>query len=134
MTIFTWRLLAKSLLHVILPPTFRLLARGFSLPHRRFYTPATDYKNVPSEFSNSDGLGGLRAVPSVIDLPMTGVGVEIDGADFSGREVEVSGIGRGRGDQVKMRSNGQCKDVTEKNRVHWGASDKPLVKHYDADG
>src|ERR1700732_1936696 len=60
--IFAWRILAKSILHMILPPTFRLLAQAFTLPHRRFYTPATDYKNVPSEL-------GLRPIPSVIDLP-----------------------------------------------------------------
>lgn len=58
--IVTWRILAKQTLHSILPPTFRLLAQLFTLPHRRFYTPATDYSSVD---------GGLRAVPSVFDLP-----------------------------------------------------------------
>jgi hypothetical protein len=86
--IFVWRLLAKSALHLILPPTFRLLARVFSLPHRRFYTPATEYKSVPSEFhSSGEGGGfGLHPIPSVIDLPSTG-GVGIG--------IEVGGIGSG---------------------------------------
>ncbi|KDR76501.1 hypothetical protein GALMADRAFT_120678 [Galerina marginata CBS 339.88] len=84
--IFTWRLLAKSTLHLILPPTFRLLARAFRLPHRRFYTPATEYKSVPSEFhSAGEGGGfGLHPIPSVIDLPSTG-----------GVNIEVGGIGSG---------------------------------------
>jgi len=72
LVIFTWRILAKSILHLILPPTFRLLAQAFTLPNRRFYTPATDYKNVPSEL-------GLRPIPSVIDLPEhLGMEMEMD--------------------------------------------------------
>lgn len=44
-------------------PTFiPSLAQGFALPNRQFYTPATDYKNVPSEL-------GLRPIPSHINLP-----------------------------------------------------------------
>ncbi|EPT05759.1 hypothetical protein FOMPIDRAFT_1045062 [Fomitopsis schrenkii] len=60
--IFVWRILAQSILHVVLPPIFRLLAHAFTLPHRRFYTPATDYTSVPPE-------KGLYPIPSVIDLP-----------------------------------------------------------------
>ncbi|KAJ7020093.1 hypothetical protein C8F04DRAFT_1361006 [Mycena alexandri] len=50
LTIFAWRLLAKALLHRALPPTFRFLATHvpYPLPHRRFYTPATDNTRVPS--------------------------------------------------------------------------------------
>ncbi|EPT05787.1 hypothetical protein FOMPIDRAFT_1045088 [Fomitopsis schrenkii] len=59
---FAWRILAKSILHVVLPPIFRLLAHAFTLPHRRFYTPATDYTSVPPE-------KGLYPNPPVIDLP-----------------------------------------------------------------
>ncbi|TFK70137.1 hypothetical protein BDN72DRAFT_959047 [Pluteus cervinus] len=90
--IFTWRILAKSLLHLILPPTYRLLARGVSLPSRRFYTPATDYKSVPSEFGGGVGGHGLRPIPSVIDLPSSG-----------GVGVEVGGIGSGSGVGVEGR-------------------------------
>ncbi|KAH9916229.1 PAP2-domain-containing protein, partial [Amylocystis lapponica] len=60
--IFAWRIFAKSLSHMVLPPIFRLLAQLFTLPHRRFYTPATDYTNVPPE-------KGLHPIPSLIDLP-----------------------------------------------------------------
>lgn len=47
---------------MVLPPFFRFLAQLFTLPHRRFYTPATDYTSVPPE-------KGLHPIPSVIDLP-----------------------------------------------------------------
>ncbi|TFY53347.1 hypothetical protein EVJ58_g9506 [Rhodofomes roseus] len=58
LVIFIWRILAKSMMHFVLPPLFRLLAHAFTLPHRRFYTPATDYKNVPAE-------KGLYPIPCV---------------------------------------------------------------------
>ena len=70
LAIFAWRIFAKFLLHRILPPTFRFLSQLVTLPHRRFYTPATDYKNVPfSPDLQGRGSGGLRAIPSVLDLP-----------------------------------------------------------------
>jgi len=62
--IFAWRIVAKTTLHLLLPPLFRGLARLFTLPHRRFYTPATDYKGPVPEVE-----GGLRSIPSVIDIP-----------------------------------------------------------------
>jgi len=80
-SIFAWRIIAKSALHVILPLLLRLLARFFCLPQQHFYTPATDHKSVPSEF-HSDSPGGftLHPIPSVIDLPSTvGVGVDVGG-------------------------------------------------------
>jgi len=101
LVIFTWRLLAKSALHLILPPTFRLLARVFQLPNRRFYTPATEYKFVPSEFAvTSQGLGVLHPIPSVIDLPnQVGVGVGMDeGVSASSIKDRLGGI------EVKLRS------------------------------
>lgn len=62
--IFAWRIVAKTTMHSVLPPLFRGLARLFTLPHRRFYTPATDYKGPVPEVE-----GGLRSIPSVIDIP-----------------------------------------------------------------
>ena len=49
LVIVMWCILAKSVLHMILPPKFLLLAQAFMLPNRRFYTLATDYTNIPSE-------------------------------------------------------------------------------------
>ncbi|THU78390.1 hypothetical protein K435DRAFT_887845 [Dendrothele bispora CBS 962.96] len=112
--IFTWRLLAKSLLHLILPPMFRFLSRMFSLPNRRFYTPATDYKSVPSEFNSSESGLGLRPIPSVIDLPGTGLGVGI----------EVGGIGSGVG--VDGRNRSEIKSRAEKGKVN-GVMEKDSV-------
>ncbi|KAG5647237.1 hypothetical protein DXG03_000772 [Asterophora parasitica] len=143
LVIFAWRLLAKSALHLILPPTYRGLARVFSLPKRRFYTPATDYKNVPSEFSGT----GLHPIPSVIDLPSSGgVGIEVGGIGSG-----VSGVSS-RGNAIKLRG-GSTISESEKGRVGHGrdvsngngrlpypeeklreGKDGQDVAHYDADG
>ncbi|KAF9265034.1 acid phosphatase/Vanadium-dependent haloperoxidase [Marasmius fiardii PR-910] len=141
--IFAWRIFAKSLLHVILPPTFRFLSHLFTLPSRRFYTPATDYKNVPSEFhfdldQPGGGLSGLRPIPSVIDLPSTvKVGVEEDGV---GSGMDVSGLGNGMklrgkngvvGNETMMNGN---ETMSENRGGREEGLDKPDgVKHYDAE-
>ncbi|KAF8839582.1 acid phosphatase/Vanadium-dependent haloperoxidase [Paxillus ammoniavirescens] len=119
--IFVWRLLAKSVLHAVLPPVFRALAQCFKLPHRRFYTPATDYNHLPVE-------NGLHPIPSVIDL--NGV-MEVSGVN--GGEYSRDGVKRrGRNGVVKFNSNvGQGLEdgkfsETEKS---WAVQ----VQHYDAD-
>ncbi|KAG6865552.1 hypothetical protein C0991_001556 [Blastosporella zonata] len=132
LVIFVWRLLAKSALHLILPPTFRGLARVFSLPNRRFYTPATDYKSVPSEFSGN----GIHPIPSVIDLPSSaGVGIEVGGIGSGVRSASEY-----RTNEIKMRGNG----TSEKGSLEQG-NNQPVgavpelgeksknVKHYDAE-
>jgi dihydrosphingosine 1-phosphate phosphatase len=136
LVIFAWRLIAKPTLHIVLPPTFRLLAQIFTLPHRRFYTPATDYKSVPAE-------NGLHPIPSVIDLP-TQIEEVVDG----------SGIGRPtlRGPYqraIKHRSGykhpglNKANGLKEKSTSFVNGSELALdtndvelelVKHYDADG
>ena len=60
-------------MHFLLPPLFRGLARLFTLPHRRFYTPATDYNGPVPEVE-----GGFRSIPSVIDIPRM---LELEGGD-----------------------------------------------------
>ncbi|KAG7087336.1 hypothetical protein E1B28_013312 [Marasmius oreades] len=142
--IFAWRILAKSLLHITLPPTFRFLSHLFTLPKRRFYTPATDYKNVPSEFhfdldQPGGGLSGLRSIPSVIDLPSAvKVGVEEDGVRSGmhvgglGSEMKLrgkNGVVNGNGTLMNGRGNS-----SEKGRGREEGLDKPDdVKHYDAE-
>ncbi|RDB18722.1 Dihydrosphingosine 1-phosphate phosphatase YSR3 [Hypsizygus marmoreus] len=140
LVIFIWRLLAKSALHLILPPTFRGLARVFSLPNRRFYTPATDYKSVPSDFSGT----GLHAIPSVIDLPSSGgVGTEVGGIGSG-----VGGVSALGANKIKLRG-GSNSDASEKGRSEMNGhalangngqelggkdtKDGQPVKHYDAD-
>ncbi|KAG2089314.1 PAP2 superfamily-domain-containing protein [Suillus discolor] len=124
LVIFVWRILAKSLLHIVLPPLFRLLASSFDLPHRRFYTPATDYQHMPVESS-------LRPIPSFIDLP----GV-----------LEVSAIRErsalGRTSEVKRRGAKSNNDSPSANGENYSGSElensngsyqRKEVKHYDAD-
>ncbi|KAL1738138.1 hypothetical protein HDZ31DRAFT_51449, partial [Schizophyllum fasciatum] len=142
MIIFAWRLLAKSALHIILPPTFRFFAKVVDLPNRRFYTPATDYKSVPSEFVDERGGFRLHAIPSVIDLPsMSGMEVGGVGSGVSGHSVAYR---MGESEMKLRQGNGV---VTEK--AHNAADAQPLarpgssspreetmvqrLKHYDAD-
>ncbi|KAF9474578.1 hypothetical protein BDN70DRAFT_815445 [Pholiota conissans] len=155
LVIFAWRIIAKSTLHLILPPTFRLLARAFSLPRRRFYTPATEYKSVPSEFhSPIDGGGfGLHPIPSVIDLPgMGGVSVEVGGIGSGVRGVSRasnfrsgdlknrSGVGNGKilnGLNGTSMVNGEKNEIANpivQDRESSGKDEsQESVKHYDAD-
>ena len=125
------------MLHLVLPPTFRLLARAFQLPHRRFYTPATQYTSVPSEFAaGGPGAFGLHSIPSVIDLPGAGgVSVEVGGIGSGTR-----GVSHGRAD-LKNRAGAGARG--EKGAGGPAAQDReragkdgPVggVKHYDADG
>jgi dihydrosphingosine 1-phosphate phosphatase len=126
LAIFAWRLAAKATLHALLPPTFRLLSRGFALPHRRFYTPATDYSSVPAE--------GLHPIPSVIDLLGHGMEVEQDVLVTS-----ASGLKEG----IIRRPNGKARRLPSEESGRFQEKDIRLsaidvkgedVKHYDADG
>ncbi|KAG6871786.1 hypothetical protein C0995_016626 [Termitomyces sp. Mi166 len=136
LVIFVWRLLAKSALHLILPPTFRGLARVFNLPNRRFYTPATDYTSVPSEFSGD----GIHPIPSVIDLPSSAeVGIEVGGIGSG-----VNGAfqhGQHGNNEIKMRGGGLNEKAGLEQEISVGGVVPELaegkknkdVKHYDAE-
>ncbi|KAJ8586309.1 hypothetical protein M405DRAFT_771858 [Rhizopogon salebrosus TDB-379] len=123
LAIFVWRLLAKSLLHLTLPPIFRLLASCFELPHRRFYTPATDYQHMPVESS-------LRPIPSVIDLP--GV-LAVSGV----REKSVTSEVKRRGTKSNngtLLPNGDISNLNGSElESSAGPSQHKEVRHYDAD-
>jgi hypothetical protein len=131
--------MAKTTLHVVLPPIFRLLAHGFTLPNRRFYTPATDYKNVPSEFSSGGGV--LRPIPSVIHLPED---LEVE-VDIGGPERSTARR-RAAVTREKLRSYGigngslggdSRRGELEKNKIvdnYTNGKEEETVKHYDADG
>ncbi|KAF9423639.1 hypothetical protein BGZ94_008209 [Podila epigama] len=54
--IFTWRLVAKKLLYVVLPPLYKY----FNLPPRTHFTPAKTYGNLRNQ--------PIGRVPSVLDL------------------------------------------------------------------
>ncbi|KAF9166557.1 hypothetical protein BGX21_000320 [Mortierella sp. AD011] len=63
-TLFVWRLVAKKLLYVLLPPVYKL----FSLPYRPHFIPASTY-NTLSAYP-------IGKVPSVIDLPSMSGSIE----------------------------------------------------------
>ncbi|KIJ63094.1 hypothetical protein HYDPIDRAFT_29782 [Hydnomerulius pinastri MD-312] len=126
--IFVWRLLAKSILHVVLPPVFRALALCFDLPHRRFYTPATDYAHVPVE-------NGLHPIPSVIDLPGT---LEVSGVNGEYSNPKGGVKRRGRNGTAKANGGGQnggsiYMNYQPSEMEKSNAVTAREVKHYDAD-
>ena len=138
--IFTWRIFAKASLHFALPRIYRFLANIFTLPNRRFYTPATDYEEVPIE-------RGLHPIPSVIDLP-TQLQLEMDDENVS---ASTGRSGRGSatlsdmkkrnrsknefGQDVKgfgEKANGQVRQAGE--TADGGEASEAEVRRYDADG
>ena len=128
--IFIWRLLAKSFLHTVLPPVFRELALHFELPHRRFYTPATDYGRLPVE-------NGLHPIPSVIDLASTLEVSGVNGSEQPRQAIKRRGLNL-NGGNAKMHGGtgtgasleGGGSSGTDK----MGVVATREVKHYDADG
>lgn len=129
--IFAWRMLAKPAVQTLLPPLFRWLAHAspVRLPHRRHYTPATEYSHGPPHT--------LRAVPSMIDLDLTVTEI-VDGDDggfASGREGRTAGVGAGTFKRRALPSEGvQEKAVMFEVREGGTLDDDDKVKHYDADG
>jgi len=116
--VFSWRMLAKPVVQTLLPPLFRWLAHAspVRLPHRRHYTPATEYSRGPPHT--------LSAVPSMIDL-------DLAMAEASGREGRSGGTGA-----VKRRysPSGHAREKTvEFEASEGGALEDDEVKHYDAD-
>lgn len=145
--IFVWRLIAKPLLHALLPRLFRwlsygvlprlvsinILPKGTELPNRRFYTPATEYDGaVPEE--------GLHPIPSVIDLSTMlheQSHYELDG--------ELGGMKRRKGKgrrkstdlkhlaQKKIVNGGLSQNGASSNNEESSSEDGEDVMHYDAD-
>ncbi|KAG2152589.1 PAP2 superfamily-domain-containing protein [Suillus bovinus] len=124
LVIFVWRIFAKSLLHLVLPPLFRFLASSFDLPHRRFYTPATDYQHMPVESS-------LRAIPSVIDLPGVLEVSAMKERSALGRTSEVKRRGA-KLNNASPLANGEIYGGSELENSN-GPIQRKEVKHYDAD-
>ena len=119
--IFSWRIIAKPSVQTLLPPLFRWLAWAspVRLPHRRHYTPATEYVNGPPHT--------LRAVPSMIDLDLAQVVGEDAGV--------TSGLRRSEGAVKRRRSpSGSVQEKSVAFEANEGGTDDDQVKHYDADG
>ncbi|KAI1316211.1 hypothetical protein EDD11_010321 [Mortierella claussenii] len=70
-TLFVWRLMAKKILYVLLPPVYKL----FSLPYRPHFIPASTY-NTLSAYP-------IGKMPSVIDLPSMSGNAEMIGLQSS---------------------------------------------------
>ena len=119
--IFSWRIVAKPSVQTLLPPLFRWLAWAspVRLPHRRHYTPATEYVHGPPHT--------LRAVPSMIDLDLAVAElVDEDAGVASGRRERSDGALKRRG---SPQEKAVVSEVSEK-----GTAEDDEVKHYDADG
>lgn len=119
-------MLVKFIMHTILPPTFRALARIATLPNRRFYIPATDYSKVPAEKT-------LQPIPSVIDLPST------LHAHTTVTLPRSHVYRKAAGNDLKMRGSKKTGRVTPPSREEEVVTavldtDEEPVKHYDADG
>jgi hypothetical protein len=123
--LFSWRILAKPSVQTLLPPLFRWLAwvSPVRLPHRRHYTPATEYVNDPPHT--------LRAVPSMIDLDLAVAQVVDEGAAVaSGRRAASEGGVKRRGSP-----SGFVQEKTVAFEAsEGGTGEDEKVKHYDADG
>jgi len=129
--IFAWRMLAKPTVQTLLPPLFRWLAHAspVRLPHRRHYTPATEYSRGPPHT--------LRAVPSMIDLDLAVAEIVEGGSGgiASGREGRTAGVGAGAFKRRGLPSeDAQEKAVVFEVREGGTIGDDDKVKHYDADG
>ncbi|KAJ3844199.1 hypothetical protein F5878DRAFT_526256 [Lentinula raphanica] len=142
--IFIWRLFAKSLLGLVLPPVFRAIAGVVKMPNRRFYLPATEYRgSVPMGLMGKEyDLGRrMRPIPSVIDLPSTlKLGVEMEGGIGSGfARRDKSGKGR----EIKSRNgygNSKLANQVDEDTVYSPDGDEEKLGsgrrkhvHYDAD-
>jgi len=126
LTIFSWRILAKPSVQTLLPPLFRWLAWAspVRLPHRRHYTPATEYVHGPPHT--------LRAVPSMIDLDLAVAEVVTEDAGVaSGRCGRSEGAVKRRGSPSEFV---QEKAVVFQEASEGGTGEDDEVKHYDADG
>ncbi|KAH7332750.1 phosphatidic acid phosphatase type 2/haloperoxidase [Rhizoctonia solani] len=125
--IFVWRIIAKRVLLTILPPIYRKFSSEVGpLPTRRWYTPATDYSEVPADAAH------LRTVPSVIDLPskarVVKSGVLPRAHIYRQTEAESKQRNGRGGSEKKGMQMVEC-EITPSN----GVVREEKVKHYDAD-
>ncbi|KPI34423.1 Dihydrosphingosine 1-phosphate phosphatase [Cyphellophora attinorum] len=64
--VFAWRAVMKPTLLKILPPLFRTIEHyGLTLP-RRYFTPASQYKTVPSQRNDDNVIPSARDIPGLL--------------------------------------------------------------------
>ena len=132
LAIFLWRILAKSLLHRALPPAYRFLAQLMTLPHRRFYTPATDYTSMPF----SPDQRGLRAIPSVLNLPGV-VALEVDDVNVTTTARDADMLRELKMRFARSKAGGEKVTIIPVDMdqdQELGGKTTGVVKHYDATG
>ncbi|KAF9100424.1 hypothetical protein BGX27_000411 [Mortierella sp. AM989] len=121
-TLFVWRLMAKKLLYVILPPIYKL----FSLPYRPHFIPASTYNNLSTY--------PIGKVPSVIDLPSMSGNIETvglqstmdvhekfsqDAAAAQAKANEYEGVSMGlRSRKTPEMSNGESAWLLDQEQNH----------------
>lgn len=167
--IFIWRIFAKFIAHLALPPLFRLISnrilprlvsihvlpKGSGLPNRRFYTPATEYDgSVPLSSAGDGSLGGLRSIPSVIDLPASvhegEYFAEPNVKRWNGSDEKNDGFKRRKGGKRSGAKHGAGSTSLDAPKGTFGSKSEKadarpkaledateggeVVKHYDADG
>ena len=67
LVVFVWRAVAKPTLLNCLPPIFRVVeGLGLDLP-RRFFKPASQYENVPSQGTGDNVIPSARAIPGLLN-------------------------------------------------------------------
>jgi len=133
--VFAFRLALKPTLQRLLPPTFRTLATVFTLPHRRWYTPATEYEKVPDEHVLARRrLGMGMSVPSVIDLSTTFT--NDSNAEASASNFNLHRLSAANGLTRRKAEGSMGSDEVSA----WDEDEEPLksdkqetVTHYDAD-
>ena len=136
--VFAFRLVLKPVLQRILPPTFRFLATVFTLPRRRWYTPATEYEKVPDEHVlDRRRLGMVASVPSVIDLSTTfssNLGAASSSNLGISRISSVAGLTRRKPEVVGDAEGNSEVLIQSKLANPINGKEAEQVRHYDADG
>ncbi|KAL5637770.1 hypothetical protein ACGC1H_002136 [Rhizoctonia solani] len=125
--IFVWRIIAKRVLLTILPPIYRKFSSEVGpLPTRRWYTPATDYSEVPADAAH------LRTVPSVIDLPSKAAVVKSGVLPRAHIYRQVEAYSKQRSGKGVPEKKGMQMVECEVSPAN-GIVREEKVKHYDAD-
>ncbi|KAF9145463.1 hypothetical protein BGX30_008680 [Mortierella sp. GBA39] len=103
--VFTWRMAAKKLLYILLPPLYSY----FNLPSRTHFVPAKTYGNLRSQ--------PIGRVPSVLDLSaLADSSIEIVGTQ-STMDIHEQ-FSQSRSSKISSRHHQQVEDIEKKE--HFG--------------
>lgn len=122
LVIFAWRETMKPTMLKLLPHVFRFIeTRGFSLP-RRFFTPASEYKNIPLRLRVDNVIPNVSDLPDFISsfrAPGRGRSVSVGPQSAADAYETLAYRERRRresvGSQASLRSKGSLYDLKEKS-------------------